>query len=91
MIYKKQPKQEDKWHLDEVCLKTNGRKYWLWRAVDHEGYELNILVQECRNKRAAKRFFKKLLKDLQYCLKIIITDKLKICCRQKRNNAKSST
>ena len=51
----------DKWHLDEVFLKINGKLHYLWRAVDQEGNVLDILVQSRRNKSAAKKFFRKLL------------------------------
>ena len=54
----------------------NKKKYWLWRAVDQDGFELDILLQTRRNKKAAKRFFKQLLKGLQYIPRVIITDKL---------------
>ena len=67
----------DQWHLDEVFLKINGRVHYLWRAVDQEGEVLDILVQSRRDKRAAKKFFRKLLKGLQYVPWVIITDKLK--------------
>src|SRR6185437_13043878 len=66
----------DKWHLDEVFLKINGKTRYLWRAVDQDGNVLDILVQSRRNKRAAKKFFHKLLKGLQYVPRVIITDKL---------------
>jgi putative transposase len=66
----------DKWHLDEVCLKINGQTCYLWRAVDQHGTVLDILVQSRRNKAAAKKFFRKLLKGLQYVPRVIITDKL---------------
>ncbi len=52
----------DKWHLDEVFLKINGKTHYLWRAVDQHGNVLDILVQSRRNKDAAKKFFRKLLK-----------------------------
>ena len=52
----------DKWHLDEVFLKINGKTQYLWRAVDQDGNVLDILVQRRRNKQAAKKFFRKLLK-----------------------------
>lgn len=71
------PQRGDKWHLDEMCLLMNKKKHWLWRAVDQEGNELDILIQSRRNKKAAKRFFKKLLKGLQYVPRVIVTDKLK--------------
>src|SRR5215207_2476889 len=52
----------DKWHLDEVCLMIRGTKHWLWRAVDQTGMVLDVLVQTRRDKRAAKRLLRKLLK-----------------------------
>jgi putative transposase len=67
----------DQWHLDEVFLKINGRLHYLWRAVDQDGDVLDILVQRHRNKKAAKKFFRKLLKRLQYVPRVIITDKLR--------------
>ena len=54
----------DRWHLDEVFLKINGRLHYLWRAVDQDGDVLDILVQSRRDKKAAKKFFHKLLKGL---------------------------
>ena len=70
------PRSGDRWHLDEVFLKINGRLQYLWRAVDQDGEVLDILLQPRRDKRAAKRFFRKLLKGLQYVPRVIITDKL---------------
>jgi putative transposase len=67
----------DRWHLDEVFLKIQGKLQYLWRAVDQDGEVLDILVQSRRNKRAAKKFFRKLLKGLQYVPRAIITDKLR--------------
>ncbi len=55
----------DTWYLDEVFIKINGVQHYLCRAVDQDGDELDILVQKRRDKRAAKRFFKKLLKGQQ--------------------------
>ena len=66
----------DTWHLDEVFCKIKGQLVYLWRAVDQEGEVLDILVQSKRNARAAKRFFKKLLKRLQYSPRALVTDKL---------------
>lgn len=51
----------DKGHLDEVQLKINGQKYWLWRAVDQEGVVLDILVQARRNQAAAEAFLHRVL------------------------------
>jgi putative transposase len=66
----------DKWHLDEVFLKINGKLYYLWRAVDQHRNVLDILVQSRRNKQAARKFFRKLLKGCQYVPRVLITDKL---------------
>ena len=73
----KSPRPGDIWHLDEVFLKINGRLHYLWRAVDQEGEVLDILVQSHRDRKAAKKFFRKLLKGLRYVPRVIITDKLK--------------
>jgi len=58
----KSPRPGDRWHLDEVFLKINGRIHYLWRAVDHDGDVLDILVQSRRDTKAAKKFFRKLLR-----------------------------
>jgi len=64
------------WHLDEVFSRINGELVYLWRAVDQDGETLDVLVQKRRNAKAAKRFFRKLLKGLRYSPRTIITDKL---------------
>ena len=66
----------DTWHLDEVFIRINGRQHYLWRAVDQHGNVLDMLVQSRRNATAAKRFFRKLLKRLEYVPRMIVTDKL---------------
>ncbi len=76
-LRRRRPRLGDMWHLDEVFITINGRVHYLWRAVDQEGEVLDILVQSRRNKKAAKKFFRKLLKGLQYVPRVIITDKLK--------------
>jgi putative transposase len=73
----RQPRAGDCWHLDEVILKINGSVHYLWRAVDQDGEVLDILVQGRRDKRAAKKFFRKLLKGLRYVPRVLVTDKLK--------------
>lgn len=55
----------DTWHLDKVFLRIGGELHYLWRAVDQHGVVLGILVQGRRNASAAKRFFKRLLRDLR--------------------------
>jgi putative transposase len=69
-------KAGDRCHLYEVFLKINGRLHYLWWAVDQDGDVLDILVQNHRDKKAAKKFFRKLLKGLRYVPRVIITDKL---------------
>src|SRR6266478_5379934 len=60
----KSPRPGDRWHLDEVFLKINGRLHYLWRAVDQDGDVLDVLVQSRRDKKAAKKFFRRLLKGI---------------------------
>jgi putative transposase len=76
-LRRRRPRPGDKWHLDEVYLTVRGERHYLWRAVDQEGNILDILVQHRRNKQAARRFFRKLLKGLGYVPRVIITDRLK--------------
>ncbi len=45
----------DKWHLDEAAVSIRGKKHWLWRAVDQNGFVLEVLVQSPRNAKAARR------------------------------------
>src|SRR3954466_9791706 len=61
-IRRRLPRTGDKWHLDEVVLRIAGKKHWLWRAVDQDGIVLDVLVQRRRDKQAAKRLLRKLLK-----------------------------
>ena len=70
-------RQGDTWHLDELFVKIQGRQQYLWRAVDEDGDVLDILVQSRRNKRAAKRFFRKLSKRQGREPRWLITDKLR--------------
>src|SRR5256885_10350428 len=63
--------------MDEVFLTIRGEHQYLWRAVGQEGNVLDIVVQRCRDKRAAKKFFRTRLKGLTYIPRVIITDKLK--------------
>ena len=54
-IRRRAPRRGDKWHLDEVVVTIAGKKHWLWRAVDQDGFVLDVLVQSRRDKKAAKR------------------------------------
>src|SRR5215211_4154644 len=83
-LKRRRPRTGDKWHLDEVFLTINGKRHYLWRAVDQDDNVLDILVQSHRNKQAAKKFFRKLLKGLTYIPRVIITDKLKSYAAAKR-------
>ena len=67
----------DTWHLDEVFVTIQGRQQYLWRAVDEDGDVLDILVQSHRNRRAAVRFFRKLLKTQSRIPRRLITDQLR--------------
>src|SRR5215217_5256833 len=75
-IRRRLPRAGDKWHLDEVEVKIAGQKHWLWRAVDQDGFVLDVLVQSRRDKRAAKRLLRKLLKKQGRPPRVLITDKL---------------
>lgn len=67
----------DKWHFDEVVITIDDQKYYLWRAVDSNGNVLDILMQSRRDTKAAKKFFRKLLKKQGFVLRVIVTNKLK--------------
>ncbi len=66
----------DTWHLDEVFVSIQGKRHYLWRAVDQDGDVLDILVQPHWDQRAAERFFRKLLKGLHYAPRLLVTDRL---------------
>jgi len=64
------------WHLDEVFVKINGERHYLWRAVDHEGEVLESFVTKTRDKRAALKFLKKAMRKHGQP-EVIVTDKLR--------------
>jgi putative transposase len=66
----------DKLHLDEVALKINGRRHWLWRAVDQHGFVVDILVQNRRDQHAAEAFIRRAVGGWDYMPRVVITDKL---------------
>ena len=76
VIKQKESKFTDKWHLDEMTIRINGKYYILWRAVDSEGYELDVFLQKRRNKKSAIRFLSRLLQSHPKP-RVIVTDKLK--------------
>jgi transposase-like protein len=67
-LRKRRPKPHATWHLDEVYLKIDGRMVYLWRAVDAEGEVLDVLVQSKRDKHAALKLMRKLLKKYAFAL-----------------------
>ncbi len=77
MIKKRRGSLGDTWYMDEVYIVTvRGERRYLWRAVDQDGDVLDILVQKRKDKRAAERFFKKLMKGQGRSAREIVTDKL---------------
>jgi putative transposase len=76
-LRRRQGRKGDIWHLDEVFVKIRGELHYLWRAVDQDGDVIDILVQKHRNARAAKRFFRKLLKGQGSEPWRLVTDKLR--------------
>ena len=76
-LRRREPRRGDKWHLDEVVLTIAGKHHYLWRAVDRDGFVLDVLVQSRRDKKAAKRLLRKLLKKQGRAPRVMITDKLR--------------
>ena len=75
-LRQQRPRPSDRWHLDEMVVRIAGRQMYLWRAVDHEGEVLDMLVQRRRDKRAALRLMRKLLRKLGFAPRLLTTDKL---------------
>src|SRR4051794_504901 len=71
----RRPKPHGRWHLDEVFVQIAGRQMYLWRAVDAEGEVLDVLVQAKRDRRAAQKLMRKLLKKQGMAPDVWITDK----------------
>jgi putative transposase len=76
VIKKQERKPKDKWHLDEMTIRINGEYFVLWRAVDSDGYELDVFLQKRKNKKAAIRFLTRLLGSYP-APRVIVTDKLR--------------
>src|SRR5436189_671446 len=70
------PRPSDRWHLDEMVVRIASQRMYLWRAVDHEGEVLDMLVQRRRDTHAALRLMRKLLKKQGFAPKLLVTDKL---------------
>jgi len=67
----------DTFFIDEVFVKIDGKQHYLWRAVDQDGEVVDVLLQRRRDGKAAKRFFKRLLKANRMEPRKIVTDKLR--------------
>jgi putative transposase len=76
-LRKRRAKPDTTWHLDEIYLKITGRMVYLWRAVDAEGEVLDVLIQSRRNKRAAMKLMRKLLKKYGFVPEKLVTDELR--------------
>src|SRR5947207_10911858 len=70
------PRPSARWHLDEIVVRIAGKRMYLWRAVDHEGEVLDVLVQRRRDTQAALRLLNKLLRKQGFTPKSLTTDKL---------------
>ena len=75
-LRRKRPRSRDIWHLDEVVVSIGGKKHWLWRAVDEDGFVLDALVQNRRDRRAAERLMRKLIRKQARTSRVLVTDKL---------------
>jgi putative transposase len=76
-LRRRRPQPTKRWHLDEMVIRIAGKRMYLWRAVDHEGEVLDMLVQRRRDSRAALRLMRKLLKKQGFVPKLLVTDKLR--------------
>jgi putative transposase len=70
------PRASRQWHLDEMAVVIGGKRVWLWRAVESEGEILDVLVQPRRDRAAALRLMRKLLKKQGYAPDVLVTDRL---------------
>jgi transposase-like protein len=70
------PRPTGTWHLDEMAVVIAGKRLWLWRAVDSEGEILDILVQPRRDRAAALRLIRKLLRKQGFAPDVLVTDRL---------------
>ncbi len=73
-IRKARRRADSGWHPDEMVIRINGRRPYMWRAVDKEGEVLDVLVRKRRNKTAALKLLRNLLKNQQYVPDEIVTD-----------------
>ena len=76
-LRRQRPRPSSRWHLDEMVVRIGGKRMFLWRAVDDEGEVLDVLVQRRRDKAAARKLMRKLLKKQGFAPTVIVTDKLR--------------
>ena len=76
-LRRRRPRPTSRWHLDEMAVMIAGAQFWLWRAVDDEGEVLDLLVQRRRNKAAAVKLMRKLIKKQGFAPDVLVTDKLR--------------
>src|SRR5918998_3339683 len=76
-LRQQRPKPSPRWHLDELAVRIAGERMYLWRAVDDEGEVLDVLVQRRRDKAAARKLMRKLLRKQGFAPTEIATDKLR--------------
>ena len=76
-LRRQRPRPSSRWHLDEMVALIGGKQMYLWRAVDDEGEVLDVLVQRRRNKAAARKLMRKLLKKQGFAPTVVVTDKLR--------------
>src|SRR2546421_1559739 len=76
-LRRRRPRPSNRWQLDEMVVRIAGERMYLWRAVDHEGEVLDMLVQRRRDSRAALRLMRKLVRKQGFAPKLLVTDKLR--------------
>ena len=76
-LRRRRPRPSNRWHLDEMVVRIAGKRMYLWRAVDHEGEVLDMLIQRRLDSRAALRLMRNLLKKQGFAPKLLVTDKLR--------------
>jgi transposase-like protein len=76
-LRERRPKPSSQWHLDEMVAVIGGTRIYLWRAVDDEGEVLDLVVQKRRDKAAAVKLMRKLLKKQGFAPRVLVTDKLR--------------
>lgn len=75
-LRKSRSQPHSQWHLDEMVARIGGRRMYVWRAVDAEGEVLDVLVQPRRDRKAAIRLMRKLLRKHGFVPMTLVTDKL---------------